>query len=192
MPPKRKCARCDKLTLSFACEFLGRDIVRVVNEGRFFAPRQRREHFIETGATHTEQTFGLFGDIDAIDMRGQRPAPRSVERGGAGEITLDHRGRVSDQPGTISGRERGRRGQDEGLEAKRGRALERRYSVIFAGYFKEELARLQPLIDDGLVRVEPDRIEATSRGRLLLRNIAMCFDRYLDNPRAPVTFSRAI
>ena len=43
---------------------------------------------------------------------------------------------------------------------------------------------LQPLAEDGLVRIEPDRIAVTSRGRLLLRNIAMCFDRYLDQPAA--------
>jgi oxygen-independent coproporphyrinogen-3 oxidase len=48
------------------------------------------------------------------------------------------------------------------------------------------------MIDDGLVRLEGGRILATSRGRLLLRNIAMCFDRYLDRPGIPVKFSRAI
>lgn len=37
-------------------------------------------------------------------------------------------------------------------------------------------------VDDGLVTVEAERITATSRGRLLLRIIAMCFDRYLNQP----------
>ena len=37
----------------------------------------------------------------------------------------------------------------------------------------------QPLVDDGLVDVDGTRIAVTSRGRLLLRIIAMCFDRYL-------------
>ena len=36
--------------------------------------------------------------------------------------------------------------------------------------------------EDGLVRFEPGRIVATTQGRLLLRNIAMCFDRYLQTP----------
>jgi len=73
-------------------------------------------------------------------------------------------------------------------------ALERRYVIDFAGYFADALARLQPLVDDGLVRIEPDRIVVTPRGRLLLRNIAMCFDRYLDQPATVATprFSRAI
>jgi oxygen-independent coproporphyrinogen-3 oxidase len=74
------------------------------------------------------------------------------------------------------------------------RALERRYGIDFAAYFANALDKLHPLAEDGLVRVENDRIVVTSRGRLLLRNIAMCFDRYLDQP-ATVTaprFSRAI
>jgi oxygen-independent coproporphyrinogen III oxidase len=71
-------------------------------------------------------------------------------------------------------------------------ALERRYGIDFDAYFHDSLARLEPLIDDGLVRVDSQGLRATSRGRLLLRNIAMCFDRYLDRPGIPVKFSRAI
>jgi len=58
-------------------------------------------------------------------------------------------------------------------------ALERRYAIDFDGYFADALARLQPLAADGLVRIEPGRITVSPNGRLLLRNIAMCFDRYL-------------
>ncbi|MGY0799558.1 oxygen-independent coproporphyrinogen III oxidase [Lysobacter sp. A286] len=71
-------------------------------------------------------------------------------------------------------------------------ALERRYLIDFHEYFADALEQLQPLIDDGLVRVEPRRIVATSRGRLLLRNIAMCFDHYLTRPTTSPRFSRAI
>jgi oxygen-independent coproporphyrinogen-3 oxidase len=73
-------------------------------------------------------------------------------------------------------------------------ALERRYAIDFASYFATALERLAPLAEDGLVRIEADRIAVTSRGRLLLRNIAMCFDRYLDQPATIATprFSRAI
>ena len=75
-------------------------------------------------------------------------------------------------------------------------ALERRHAIDFPEYFADALDRLQPLAEDGLVRFEDTRIEVTSRGRLLLRNIAMCFDRYLDHAptdtRAAPRFSRAI
>lgn len=71
-------------------------------------------------------------------------------------------------------------------------ALERRYAIDFAAYFAEDLERLRPLEADGLVRILPDRIEVTAHGRLLLRNIAMCFDHYLHRPAAVPRFSRAI
>ncbi len=73
-------------------------------------------------------------------------------------------------------------------------ALERRYGIEFADYFADALAKLQPLVADGMVQVEANRIAVTSRGRMLLRNIAMCFDRYLDQPIADARprFSRAI
>jgi len=58
--------------------------------------------------------------------------------------------------------------------------LERRYDIDFERYFERALERLQPLIDDGLVRHDRARIVVTPRGQLLLRNIAMCFDRYLE------------
>jgi oxygen-independent coproporphyrinogen III oxidase len=58
-------------------------------------------------------------------------------------------------------------------------AIEQRFGIDFASYFADELLRLQPLIADGLVRVAAGEIAATPVGRLLLRNIAMCFDRYL-------------
>ena len=64
-------------------------------------------------------------------------------------------------------------------------AIERRYDIDFRRYFADSLARLQPLASDGLATVERSRILATSRGRLLLRIIAMCFDRYLAPKPAP-------
>ena len=76
-------------------------------------------------------------------------------------------------------------------------ALERRHDIDFSGYFADALERLRPLEDDGLVRLEPGRIAVTAQGRLLLRNIAMCFDHYLpadppsDGAERP-RFSRAI
>jgi oxygen-independent coproporphyrinogen-3 oxidase len=75
-------------------------------------------------------------------------------------------------------------------------ALERRYAIDFDRYFADALRKLRPLEADGLVRREPGRIRVTTQGRLLLRNIAMCFDRYLDLPADTVAiaprFSRAI
>jgi oxygen-independent coproporphyrinogen-3 oxidase len=59
------------------------------------------------------------------------------------------------------------------------RRVEGRYGLDFDAYFADALARLAPLAADGLVELDDARIAVTSRGRLLLRMIAMCFDRYL-------------
>lgn len=53
------------------------------------------------------------------------------------------------------------------------------WGIVFSEYFADALASLKPLADDGLVRLTPERIEVTASGRLFLRNIGMCFDRYL-------------
>src|SRR3546814_17909333 len=56
-------------------------------------------------------------------------------------------------------------------------ALERRYAIDFHDYFADSLALLRPLQDHVLVPIGVDRINATTQGRLLFRNIAMCFNR---------------
>ena len=63
-------------------------------------------------------------------------------------------------------------------------AIEKRYEIDFGDYFSDSLHQLPDLVADGLAEVEPSRIIATSRGRLLLRIIAMCFDRYLNHTAA--------
>ena len=73
--------------------------------------------------------------------------------------------------------------------------VQRHFGIDFSAYFREELQELQALAADGLVRIAHERITATSAGRLLLRNIAMCFDRYLAAPRPAaeaVPHSRAV
>jgi len=74
------------------------------------------------------------------------------------------------------------------------RDVERRYELDFASYFREELAELQAGPEaDGLVRLAPGAVEIPARGRLLVRNVCMVFDRYLRTRAAekPV-FSRTI
>jgi oxygen-independent coproporphyrinogen-3 oxidase len=73
--------------------------------------------------------------------------------------------------------------------------IEARFAIDFPSYFAAGLAQLRPLVADGLVTLTARSIAATARGRLLLRVIAMCFDRYLDAAPLPATrpqFSRVI
>lgn len=71
------------------------------------------------------------------------------------------------------------------------RQLERRHGIVFADYFADALAQLQPLQRDGLVRCSRSAVVATPRGRLLLRVIARCFDAYAA-AQPEQRFSRAI
>jgi oxygen-independent coproporphyrinogen-3 oxidase len=72
--------------------------------------------------------------------------------------------------------------------------IENQHDIDFAEYFADSLARLEPLIADGLVEIHGQRIVATPRGRLLLRIVAMCFDNHLDNsaPASRPRYSRVI
>jgi len=67
-----------------------------------------------------------------------------------------------------------------------------RHGVDFAQYFAEALERLGPLANDGLVELGGGGIRITNKGRLLLRSIAMVFDRYIDPAQNDGRFSRAI
>ncbi|MFT3670216.1 MAG: oxygen-independent coproporphyrinogen III oxidase [Pseudoxanthomonas sp.] len=73
------------------------------------------------------------------------------------------------------------------------RDIGRRHVIDFTTYFADALKRLRPLQDDGLVELRGDGLRATSRGRMLLRIIAMCFDRYLPTTAASTPrFSRTV
>lgn len=70
--------------------------------------------------------------------------------------------------------------------------FEAAHGVEFTDYFTAEIDRLCPLIDDGLVYIDDHAIRVTARGRLLLRSIAMVFDRYLDSANQDQRYSKAI
>ena len=64
--------------------------------------------------------------------------------------------------------------------------------IDFRDYFKSELERLKPLAEDELIELEADGIGITAKGRLLLRCIAMVFDRHMAEVDTDKRFSRAI
>ncbi|MEZ9409244.1 oxygen-independent coproporphyrinogen III oxidase [Vibrio lentus] len=70
--------------------------------------------------------------------------------------------------------------------------IESEFSVNFNRYFKEDLGLLQTFINDELVEVDDKEIRVTLRGRLLIRNICMCFDKYLRAKARQQQFSRVI
>ncbi len=62
-------------------------------------------------------------------------------------------------------------------------AIERDFHIDFASYFAAELVQLQEMQADGLIRLTDQDIMVTPKGRLLIRNVCMVFDRYLGMPQ---------
>ena len=60
------------------------------------------------------------------------------------------------------------------------RSIEQKYNISFNEYFERSLPKLNPFIADGLVSMTDDKIVVHGLGRLVIRNIAMAFDAYLD------------
>ena len=69
--------------------------------------------------------------------------------------------------------------------------IEDKYSIVFDEYFAPEMEELKELEKDGLIRIYPDRIDVTPAGRLLIRNIAVTFDKYT-KAKKEKRFSKAI
>jgi len=70
-------------------------------------------------------------------------------------------------------------------------AIELAFPIAFRTYFAAELAQLAGLERDGLVDVGDDWITVTPKGRLLIRNVCMVFDRYLA-ARGSATHSKTV
>jgi oxygen-independent coproporphyrinogen-3 oxidase len=72
-------------------------------------------------------------------------------------------------------------------------AVEEQFGIDFDAYFAGALEELRTFENDGLVRTSGRQITIEGTGRLLLRNIAMCFDAYLEEAsKGKPAFSRTI
>ncbi|MEY3900604.1 MAG: oxygen-independent coproporphyrinogen oxidase, partial [Pseudomonadota bacterium] len=76
------------------------------------------------------------------------------------------------------------------------RSLEQAYPIKFANYFRLELEALDELRAMGLLTIDSEWIEVTLKGRLLIRNVCMVFDRHLQQARQlysePLRYSRTV
>ncbi len=68
----------------------------------------------------------------------------------------------------------------------------REYGIRFEDYFAPDLAALRPLAADGLVDLNDNGVKVTPRGRLLVRTVAMQFDKYLREATAMAKYSKVI
>jgi oxygen-independent coproporphyrinogen-3 oxidase len=70
-------------------------------------------------------------------------------------------------------------------------AIEKELDLKFADYFASELHALEQFVTDGLVKINPTSIDVLPAGHLLIRNICMIFDRYMQQ-KAENNFSKVI
>jgi oxygen-independent coproporphyrinogen III oxidase len=72
--------------------------------------------------------------------------------------------------------------------------VSREFDIDFDEYFADELRRLEPSRDDGLVLLEHGEIRTTWLGRIFIRNLAMIFDPYLERQQlaAKPLFSKTL
>ncbi|MGB0894400.1 MAG: oxygen-independent coproporphyrinogen III oxidase [Parashewanella sp.] len=70
--------------------------------------------------------------------------------------------------------------------------IEKQLAINFNEYFAEDLKLLQTFINDELVSIHNGVITINATGRLLIRNICMCFDKYFRDKARQQQFSRVI
>jgi oxygen-independent coproporphyrinogen-3 oxidase len=71
-------------------------------------------------------------------------------------------------------------------------AIDIAYLLDFDTYFAQEMAELEQLQREGLLRIESNWISVTPKGRMLIRSICMVFDKYLRQDRDSRRYSRTI
>jgi oxygen-independent coproporphyrinogen III oxidase len=71
-------------------------------------------------------------------------------------------------------------------------AIETAHLIDFDDYFRRELAGLADLVDAGLVEVNNEWITVTPKGKLLVRAVAMRFDRYLKLDQRLRSYSKVV
>jgi oxygen-independent coproporphyrinogen-3 oxidase len=72
------------------------------------------------------------------------------------------------------------------------RSFGKQFKIDFDRYFAQSLASLRPFIEDKLVTNSEHSIVIHERGRLIVRNVCMSFDEYLDLPLHQMRYSRVI
>ncbi len=71
-------------------------------------------------------------------------------------------------------------------------AWSQRFDLKAEDYLADDFARLEPLVQDGLLRLSPEAIEVTDTGRFFIRNICMAFDQYLEKDAGQRVYSRTV
>ncbi len=71
-------------------------------------------------------------------------------------------------------------------------AVDEEFGIDFESYFAKEINILRQMLSDELLELKDNSIQILPKGRLLIRNICMVFDRYLSEAAATSAFSKVI
>lgn len=71
--------------------------------------------------------------------------------------------------------------------------VEDKFGINFDEYFEKDIKKLEEFTEGGYLKFDNGTIKIEGSGRLIIRNIAMCFDAYIDKMMAdkPI-FSRTV
>lgn len=73
------------------------------------------------------------------------------------------------------------------------RDIERKFNINFDEYFAADLPKLDVFIAENLLENNADKIQIVGSGKLIVRNVAMCFDAYLEKMmREKPVFSKTV
>jgi oxygen-independent coproporphyrinogen-3 oxidase len=70
--------------------------------------------------------------------------------------------------------------------------IEEKYKINFRQYFAWGLNNLKEMIDDDLVELNDNGLKVKNMGRMLIRNIAMNFDGYIERKEDKAKYSRTV
>ncbi len=70
--------------------------------------------------------------------------------------------------------------------------VEKKFNIDFEKYFAWGLENIKEMIDDGLVEIKNGKLTVNEMGRLLIRNVAMNFDGFIERKLDKARYSRTI
>jgi oxygen-independent coproporphyrinogen-3 oxidase len=70
--------------------------------------------------------------------------------------------------------------------------IEEKYNIDFEKYFQWGLKNIREMIDDGLVEIKDGKLTVNEMGRLLIRNVAMNFDGFIERKQDKARYSRTV
>ncbi len=70
--------------------------------------------------------------------------------------------------------------------------IEKQFNIDFEEYFNRGLTNLKEMIDDGLVNIKDRKLMVSNTGRLLIRNVAMNFDGFIERKEDHTRYSRTV